>query len=67
MNQIKTIISTIFHSKAPKSATHFFHEGGYITFMKDKRMFKPRKMTAKEYLDLQNSQLSAFINWSLIN
>jgi len=67
MLQIKTIITKTFNSKVPKTATHFFHEGGYITFKKDKTMFKPRKMTKKEYLSLQENQLSPFINWSLIN
>lgn len=65
MNEVKKIIDRIFKSKAPKTATHFFNEGGYIYFLKGKTMFKPKKMTKKEYLDLQNSQLKPFQNWSL--
>ena len=65
MNQIKLIVDRIFKSKVPKTATHFFHEGGYITFKKNKTIFKPKKMTKKEYLELQNSHLKPFSNWSL--
>ena len=65
MNQTKLIVDRIFKSKVPKTATHFFQEGGYIIFLKNKTMFKPKKMTKKEYLALQNSQLKPFKNWSL--
>jgi len=65
MNQIKLIVDRIFKSKAPKTATHFFIEGGYITFLKNKTMFKPKKLTKKEYVELQNSFLKPFKNWSL--
>ena len=65
MNQVKMIVDQIFKNKVPKTATHFFHEGGYITFMKNKTMFKPKKLTKKEYEDFQHSQLKPFQNWSL--
>jgi hypothetical protein len=65
MSLTKKIIDRILKSKVPKTATHFFHEGGYITFMKNKTMFKPKKLTKKEYQDFTNSQLKPFQNWSL--
>jgi len=65
MNQIRLIVDRIFKSKVPKTATHFFHERGYVIFMKNKTMFKPRKLTKKEYQELTDSHLSFFINWSL--
>lgn len=65
MNLTQLIIHRIFKNKVPITATHFFHEGGYIIFLKNKKMFKPLKMTKKEYLELQNSSLKQFKNWCL--
>ncbi len=65
MNLTKKIIVGILKNKVPSTATHFFIEGGYITFLKNKIMFKPKKLTKKEYLKFSSSQLSPFKNWSL--
>ena len=65
MNQVKLIVDRILKNKVPKTATHFFNEGGYIYFLKGKTMFKPKKLTKKEYEELQHSQLKPFQNWSL--
>lgn len=65
MNQVKLMVDQIFKSKVPKTATHFFHEGGYITFMKDWQRFKIRKMTAAEYEALKQTPLKPFNHWSL--
>ena len=65
MNQIRLIVDRILKNKAPKTATHFFNDGGYIYFLKGKTMFKPKKLTKKEYKELQHSQLKPFQNWSL--
>lgn len=62
---MKKILKRILKNKVPKTATHFFIEGGYITFMKNRKMFTPKKLTKKEYLEFKNSQLTPFKNWSL--
>jgi hypothetical protein len=65
MTLTKKIITRILKNKTPRTATHFFIEGGYITFLKNKTMFKPKKLTKKEYLEFINSPLQPFKNWSL--
>jgi hypothetical protein len=65
MNLTRKIITEILKNKMPRTATHFFHEGGYITFLKNKTMLKPKKLTKKEYSEIMNSQLQPFKNWSL--
>jgi len=68
MNMTRQIVERIFKSKVPKTATHFFHEGGMITFIckkKNKVVFKPRKMTKVEYKSFSESTLKPFKEWSL--
>ena len=67
MTEIKKTITSIFKNKIPKTATHFFHEGGYISFLNKTTRFKKKIISQREYEDLMKTNIAPFQLHSLID